>query len=283
MRISLIITLCCFFFSFCHSRQPAPDCHLDMSAFKDVYDYPDTVVAADIPILFCQKRQELSRDDSLSQSLIGAKFFNRYKENNLSIGFSGEETFRFTAASSYNFSPVCIRFNRREMIVKICVEGEFDDRYDDSLLTEKEQYDLRFMERIVWVNNYGCRLWKKKYFDSMITADPRLLSADYLLQLYRKRLVDTTCVISTKKIPLTEKQYCSLLKELKATDFGELPWQIKAKYPPTHDSYLILEAHTANKFKYMVCSTSADPLPDVREFCLKLVKMAGLDPKKVRL
>jgi hypothetical protein len=73
------------------------------------------------------------------------------------------------------------------------------------------------------------------------------------------------------------------VKELQETDFGELPWQIKAKYPPTHDAHFMLEANTPNKYKYLQCSTSAEPLPAVRAFCLKLVKMAGLDPKKVQI
>ena len=113
----------------------------------------------------------------------------------------------------------------------------------------------------------------------MFRIYPELCSTKYYKQLMDKFTDPDSLkfIYTTLTIPLSNKQYRSILDSLKNSNFNNLPWIMSSDDYPSDGGGYTFEANTKTKFKFFVCySMPIDSLP-MTKFCRYLLKLSKVD------
>ena len=250
----------------------------DLSSAKDAYDYPNLDKVNDTDIYIYHLKNILNRQDSFIYVNYGSHYLNQFDEDNLSLRPQLYETFRFSYRP-FGGRAINITFNRKEIVVKLWEAGRLEPLYNESRLDSLEVIKFKFLERNFFRSRQFSNERRQKYCDSMENKYPELKSIKYYKELLDKSIDYDSLKFkyTTSRMPLTDKQYASLIDSLKKSNFDNIPWFIEYPESVTDGGGYTFEANTKTKFKYFVCyGLPIDTLP-MTKFCSYLLKVAKVD------
>jgi hypothetical protein len=274
----LFLLLSLVFLTMCESCNEAPSMLYDLSSAKDAFEYPNFHNESDTDIYVYQLRDTLNRHDSFIYVNYGSHYLNQFEEKNLSLRPLPLETFRFTY-NPFGGRPINITFNRKEIIIKLWKSGQLEPFYNENKLDSLEAIKFRYMEQNFFRSReFSSGRWLK-YYDSMEAKYPELKSIKYYKDLINK-CTDYDSLkfeYTTKRIPLSDSQYASLIDSLKLSNFDNISWKIEYPESIMDGGGYTFEANTRTKFKYFVCyGLPIDSLP-MTKFCRYLLQVAKVD------
>jgi len=254
-------------------------CTPDTNTWKNAFVYPDLTNKSDTDILAYPIKDYLSLRDSLIHVNSGTAYFQKFNEPNLSLRFSGIETFRFYYNTTEGY-PLNISFNNKEITIKTGKKGVIEPVLNYEKLDSLERKQIRFFERFTFVNKEGFSVERKKYYDSFTTIHPELLSTHFYKSLFDKATDNDSLRFeyNTTIVKLTPKDYCKLIDSLNASDFWNLPWRMDHE-PVMDGGGYEFEAHTKAKYKIVISNGLPIRTLGLTQFCKYLVDFAGLTEK----
>jgi len=258
--------------------QPKNEYSYDLSRAKDAFDYPNLAGKSDTDIYVYQLKDTLNRQDSFLYVNYGSYYLKEFGEVNLSLRPEALETFRFSFCPGLG-NPINITFNQKGIVVKWCSSGYPGRVFNQNKLDPLEFLKFRFLNRYFFRARESLDPKRIKFYDSMLTKYPELKSIKYY-----KHLIDKSTDYDSAKfkyiireIPLSIKQYATLLDSLRRTDFDRLPWKFDPNILVNDGGGYTFEANTKTKYKFFVCQDlPVDSLPITR-FCKYLLRLAKVD------
>ena len=274
----LFLLLSLYFLTMCKSSDEGHKMLYDLTSAKDAFNYPVLNDKTDTDIYVYQLKDILNRHDSFIYVNYGSHYLNQFDEKNLSLRPLALETFRFTY-SPFGGRPLNITFDRNEITIKLWLSGQLEPFYNENKLDSLEVMKFKYMERNFFRSKETSNPGRLKYYDSIETKYPELKSIKYYKNLMNK-CIDYDSLkftYTTKRIPITDSQYASLIDSLKKSNFDNIPWKVEHPESVSDGGGYTFEANTRTKFKYFVCfGLPIDTLP-MTKFCKYLLQVAKVD------
>jgi hypothetical protein len=245
------------------------------------FNYPDHVADSDTILYYYQLKDFQSERDNF-RARYYYLFYRAFNEPNLSLRPQPKETFRLTYQTAFG-DAVIVAFNEDSLIVK---KGNPANLYDEDTtrLSTIEKLHVKILDKRFPVDTENSRPHVKRYLDSMVRLYPQLLDPAYYHQLYNKRLVSTGEQFSplVNEIPLTKKQYRSLVQEINASGFWSMPYETKCKESSTDGYGFTLEANTSTKYKVVNVQGCPNDTSGFTKACQRIIELSKLN-KKINL
>jgi hypothetical protein len=163
--------------------------------------------------------------------------------------------------------------------VKLGISGSLERVENEEKLDSAEVIKYRFLKRYFFRPKHSLGKQKLKYYDSMIVKYPELTSIKFYKDLITK-ITDYDSLkfnYTTKRIPLTDKEYRLLIDSLKNSNFTNLPWRVQSPESVMDGTGYAFEANTKTKFKYFVCYGLPIDTLQMTKYCRYLLKVAKMD------
>ncbi len=246
------------------------------------FAYPEHIADSDTNRYHYPLRDTTSKRDAFYERY-EYLFYQPFNEPNLSLRPQSQEVFRFIYSGAFGNS-IIINLTENSIVIK---KGNPASLYseDTSRLSAIENLHLRILRRYFPVDDTtGKNPRRRHYLDSIVRIYPQLLNPAYYHQLYEKVMVKSNDPFHYKetKIPITEKQYTSVVEQINASGFWTMPHHNTCEYPPSDCGGFELEANTKTKYQTVGKTDCPDDTTRFNKACQSLVDLAGLN-KKIQL
>ncbi len=204
-------------------------------------------------------------------------FYQPFEEPNLSIRPLAKETFRLTYSQGMG-ETIILSFNEEEITIKKVIPGGLYDQ-DTSKLTKLESAHFRILERWFPFETKGNIPGLKKHLDSLSLLYPELLDVNYFLMLYDKVKVRNKekFIYQSKKNAITKKAFSSIVEQINASGYWQLPYIVECEPTSTHGPNFTLEANTFKKYQIVNRGVCRGHESGFLDLCQKIIAFAGLD------
>jgi hypothetical protein len=245
------------------------------------FDYPKNIANSDTNFYYYPLK-DIEPIKAAFQDSYAYLFYQPFNEPNLSIKPQKHETFRLTYSPVFGKS-IIISLTEDSVVVK---KGSPHIIYneDTSQLTEIEKFHLNLLKRRFPIDTTGKKPNVKHYLDSLTRLYPELLDPAYYHKLYEKTIARSgeNFAYSKIKIPITKKQFDSIVAQINSSGYWTLPYNIECDDPPMDGYGFTLEANTKEKYKIVSaigCPSDTTMFPKI---CQKIVELASMD-KELKL
>ena len=227
------------------------------------------------------------KDNTSKRELFAEKyeylFYQPFNEPNLSLRPQPQEVFRFIYSGAFGNS-IIINLTENSIVIK---KGNPAFLYseDTSHLSAIENLHLRILKRRFPLDDTtGKSFPVRKYLDSITKIYPQLLDPTYYHQLNEKVTVKSNDPFHYEetKIPITEKQYTSVVEHINTSGFWTMPRHNTCEDPPTDGGGFELEANTKIRYQIVGKTDCPDDTTKFTKACQSFINLAGLG-KKINL
>ncbi len=249
-------------------------CKSDIKYPAGGYPYPSDYLAQDTNLYYYLLKNIESKKEALADFYM-YKFYQLFKEPNLSLKPNKNETFRLAFRDAF-YNDIVFTLEENLITVK---KGNTDSLYSKSnQLTSLEKEHLEILKQYYPIEEMDKDSKFKKRTDSLAKVYPQLSDVKYYHRIYEKSFVRTEkkFTFETSRFRITTEKYDSLLNQLNESGFWTLPYFNEAKKGMLDGFVFTLEANTHKKYKVVTVQTCANNVDKFTKFCQELINLTGL-------
>lgn len=259
----------------CHPKQPESS-----PMHGGGYSFSQEVTNKDFP--FYPIIDSVPRRDSFIMATYWSRFYNSYKEPNLSLSPSKEYTARFVFSDSFLGYSAVVTLRGETLWVKQIVSGQAVPWSDENKLDSLEKAHLHLFDMYFPLDQYKGSPRRKKFLDSITKVHPELLDSKYYYQLYKKSLaIEEPFTYRKWRIPLSKSKAKEFIQQINDSGY----WQMKPEVfncigVVTHPDFVSLEVATPQKYNYVSYMECDDDTSDFAKLCKVIMKYAKVEENR---